>query len=94
MRPVLWNVDGNIIIQYTRRQFTGYSAQVRSPNIPPLTEAQAEALDMLQFTAEKYAYDMTLQKGDIQYISSLGLLHAREGFRDEEDHTYVSFAVE
>ncbi|KAF9013811.1 Clavaminate synthase-like protein [Hymenopellis radicata] len=87
MRPVLWNVDGNIIIQYTRRQFTGYSAQVRSPNIPPLTEAQAEALDTLQFTAEKFAYNMTLQKGDIQYISSLGLLHAREGFRDEEDHT-------
>ncbi|KAJ7043024.1 hypothetical protein C8F04DRAFT_1286894 [Mycena alexandri] len=70
-RPVLYNEDGHIVIQYSRRHFTGYGPQLRSPNIPPISEAQAEALDM----------------GDIQYINSMGLLHARDGFTDEGEKT-------
>ena len=46
-RPLLYNEDGHIIIQYSRRHFTGYGKQGRSPNIPPITEGQAEALDAL-----------------------------------------------
>lgn len=76
-----------MIIQYSRRQFTGYLTQKRSTNIPPLTEAQAEALDAVHFLAEKYALGLTFQKGDIQYINSLGLLHARDGFKDSPEHT-------
>ncbi|KAJ6497163.1 hypothetical protein C8R47DRAFT_972802 [Mycena vitilis] len=86
-RPVLYNEDGHIVIQYSRRHFTGYGEQVRSPNIPPISEAQAEALDMLHFLAEKYSLGLNFQKGDIQYINSMGLLHARDAFTDDEKHT-------
>ncbi|KDQ08465.1 hypothetical protein BOTBODRAFT_179821 [Botryobasidium botryosum FD-172 SS1] len=83
-RPLLLYEDGKIIIQYSRRLLTGYNEQKRSANIPPITEAQAEALDMLHFLAEKYAMGITFQKGDIEYINNMGLLHAREAFRDDD----------
>ncbi|KAJ8488392.1 hypothetical protein ONZ45_g13972 [Pleurotus djamor] len=41
-RPVLFFEDGeHPVIQYSRRQFTGYGNQKRNPSIPPITEAQA-----------------------------------------------------
>ncbi|KAJ7184422.1 hypothetical protein C8R46DRAFT_882914 [Mycena filopes] len=86
-RPVLYNEDGHIVIQYSRRHFTGYGPQVRSAGIPPISEAQAEALDMVHFLAEKYSLGLNFQKGDIQYINSMGLLHARDGFTDEGEKT-------
>lgn len=88
MRPLLYFEDGeHVVIQYSRRHFTGYGSQKRNPNIPPITEAQAEALDAVHFLAEKYSLGLNFQKGDIQYINSMGLLHARDAFRDDTDHT-------
>ncbi|KAJ3759723.1 hypothetical protein EV360DRAFT_41322 [Lentinula raphanica] len=85
-RPLLYVEDGHIIIQYSRRHFTGYGNQRRSSDVPPITEAQAEALDAVHFLAEKYSLGLNFQKGDIQYINSLGLLHARDAFRDDSEH--------
>ncbi|KAJ6620306.1 hypothetical protein B0H10DRAFT_1946121 [Mycena sp. CBHHK59/15] len=85
-RPILYNEDGHIVIQYSRRHFTGYGQQTRSPNIPPISEAQAEALDAVHFLAEKYSLGLNFQKGDIQYINSMGLLHARDAFTDDAEH--------
>lgn len=36
------------MMQYARRYFTGFQAQPRPPEIPPVSQAQAEALDALQ----------------------------------------------
>ncbi|KAF9533569.1 hypothetical protein CPB83DRAFT_757892 [Crepidotus variabilis] len=87
VRPLLYHEDERVVIQYSRRHFTGYGKQTRSPDIPPITEAQAEALDAVHFLAEKYSLALNFQKGDIQYINSLGLLHARDAFRDSGKHT-------
>ena len=87
LRPILHYVDSKIILQYARRSFTGYMHLPRSKNIPPITEAQAEALDTLHFLGEKYSLGLNFQKGDIQYINNLSLFHARDGFRDDELHT-------
>jgi hypothetical protein len=84
---VLYNEDGHIVIQYSRRQFVGYGMQLRSAHIPPISEAQAEALDMLHFYAEKYSLELKFKKGDIQYINSMGLLHARDAFIDQGEKT-------
>jgi hypothetical protein len=84
---VLYNEDGHIVIQYSRRQFVGYGMQLRSAHIPPISEAQAEALDMLHFYAEKYSLELNFKKGDIQYINSMGLLHARDAFIDQGEKT-------
>lgn len=59
----------------------------RSKNIPPITEAQAEALDALHFLGEKYSLGLDFKKGDIQYINNLSIFHSRDGFRDDELHT-------
>ncbi|GKT95330.1 tfdA family taurine catabolism dioxygenase [Colletotrichum tofieldiae] len=74
-----------LIIQYARRSFTGYWGLPRSSDIPPITEAQAEALDALHFLAEKYAASLDFHKGDIQYANNLSIFHARGGFVDSDE---------
>jgi hypothetical protein len=58
-------------------------------DIPPITEAQAEALDYLHYTAEKYSLSVNFKKGDIQYISNTSIFHARNGYTDSEKNRYV-----
>ncbi len=43
--------------------------------------------------AEKYAVSLDFRQGDIQYVNNLGILHAREGFRNSLDKQYVSPAA-
>ncbi|KAK0370590.1 TfdA family Taurine catabolism dioxygenase TauD [Colletotrichum limetticola] len=90
-RPLLHHqpaADGKperLIIQYARRSFTGYWGLPRSSDIPPITEAQAEALDALHFLAEKYAAHLDFHQGDIQYANNLSIFHARGGFVDSDE---------
>jgi hypothetical protein len=86
-RPLLYYHDNKIIIQYARRTFTGFLGLPRSPGIPPITEAQAEALDALHFLGERFNLGLNFQKGDIQYINNLSVFHARDGFTDTLEHT-------
>ncbi|KAK3339718.1 hypothetical protein B0T25DRAFT_594467 [Lasiosphaeria hispida] len=81
------NTPERVVIQFTRRSFTAYRAGglLRSSEISPITEAQAEALDALQYTAEKYAVSLDYRRGDIQYVNNLGILHARGSFRDSPE---------
>lgn len=69
-----------MIIQYARRTFTGFQGLPRSKHIPPITEAQAEALDALHFLAERFAVPLDFKKGDIQFVNNLSIFHARDGF--------------
>ncbi|KAM7191607.1 hypothetical protein V8F20_009214 [Naviculisporaceae sp. PSN 640] len=91
LRPLLYHQPPTnssperLIIQYARRSFTGYWGLPRSSNIPPITEAQAEALDALHYTAEKYAVSLDFHQGDIQYANNLSIFHARAAFRDSEE---------
>ncbi|KAK4183243.1 high-affinity methionine permease [Podospora australis] len=84
-QPATSTEPERLIIQYARRSFTGYWGLPRSSNIPPITEAQAEALDALHFTAEKYAASLDFHQGDIQYVNNLSIFHARAGFRDSTE---------
>lgn len=90
-RPLLFhqaataNNPERVIIQYARRAFTGYWGLPRSSHLPPITEAQAEALDALHFTAQKHALALEFQSGDIQFINNLSILHGRGAFRDTPD---------
>lgn len=76
-------------MQYFRRSFTGFGSLPRPSNIPPITEAQAEALDALQFVSEEHSVSMDLQKGDIQYINNLSIIHARDAFADSDENKYL-----
>ncbi|KAL4963704.1 TauD/TfdA family dioxygenase [Aspergillus stella-maris] len=87
-RPLLYhqpahnNIPERLIIQYARRNFTGYWGKPRSATLPPITEAQAEALDALHYLAEKSAVSLDFHKGDLQVVNNLSIFHARAGFTD------------
>lgn len=86
-RPILFHDGdtGRISSCFSRRPLTGSASAPRDPHIPPLTEAQAEALDAVHFVALKHSIALQLEKGDIQFINNMGLLHAREAFDDEQN---------
>ncbi|KAK6532680.1 hypothetical protein TWF281_006859 [Arthrobotrys megalospora] len=78
-RPLLWYEDGRPILFVARRPFTGSN----SGDTPkPVTLLQAEALDSVHFAAERHAIRVQLQKGDIQFMNNLAVVHSREEFRD------------
>ncbi|KAF2106422.1 hypothetical protein BDV96DRAFT_507943 [Lophiotrema nucula] len=79
-QPATEKTKERMIIQYARRTFTGFQGLPRSTSIPPITEAQAEALDALHFLAEKYAVPLNFKKGDVQFANNLSIFHARDGF--------------
>ncbi|OCK79232.1 Clavaminate synthase-like protein [Lepidopterella palustris CBS 459.81] len=83
-RAILFNFSGyGPGFCFSRRPITGSPTSPRSPGVPPMTEVQAEALDMVHFTAVKHQISMRLQRGDIQLINNLAVFHARNGFRDK-----------
>jgi hypothetical protein len=47
-----------------------------------MTEKQAEAIDMVHFSAWRNKITMRLQPGDIQLVNNLAIQHAREAFVD------------
>ena len=87
-RPLLFHFPATdstperVTLQYGRRYFVGYGALPRSPNVPAITEAQAEALDTLHFLGERFCVNTNFQKGDIQYVNNLAIFHARDGYTD------------
>jgi hypothetical protein len=91
VKPLLYHTPASdssperVVIQYARRGFTGFLNLPRSKEIPPITEAQAEALDALHFLAEKFSVTLDFQKGDVQYVNNLSIFHARDGFVDTPD---------
>jgi alpha-ketoglutarate-dependent taurine dioxygenase len=44
-------------------------------------------MDTLEFLARKHCISMQLQKGDIQWANNLGVLHARDAFKDDANNT-------
>lgn len=78
-----------ISLQYGRRYFVGFGELGRNPEIPPITEAHAEALDALHFLGEKFCVNTHFAKGDMQFVNNLSLFHARDGFLDGEAQRYV-----
>ncbi|KAI1385396.1 Clavaminate synthase-like protein [Hypoxylon trugodes] len=84
-QPATDSTPERVVLQYARRSFVGFGALPRSPNIPPITEAQAESLDTLHFLGERYSVNTYFEKGDIQYVNNLALFHARDGFTDAGD---------
>lgn len=81
-RPLLFHQDGRVILSFSRRPLTGSKVSPRTPGIPSLTEAQAEALDAVHFTAERHALVLNQQRGDMQFWNNLSIVHGREGFED------------
>lgn len=76
--------NDRIIVQFVRRAFTGFRNVPRSFDIPPISEAQAEAIDALHFIGMEKSIQVKFLPGDFQFLNNLNLLHARDAFRDDE----------
>ncbi|KAK2042064.1 Clavaminate synthase-like protein [Colletotrichum somersetense] len=64
------------------RKLASIARHFEVDEIPPIAEAQAEALDTLHSLGDKFAVNLDFQKGDIQYANNMGIFHARDGFTD------------
>ena len=86
-RPLLYhNLEGkNITLAFARRLLTGSKVSLRSQEILPMGEHQAEGLNAMHFSAEKYSISLNCQRGDMQFWNNLALLHAREEFKDNKE---------
>lgn len=52
------------------------------PGVPPLSQAQKEAIALYRATVEACAVDMDFQPGDIQLLNNFVTLHTRREFED------------
>ncbi|TAQ88462.1 hypothetical protein B7494_g3245 [Chlorociboria aeruginascens] len=82
LQPATATSPERVLLQYARRTFTGFQALPRSTTIPPITEAQAEALDALHFLGERFHVALDFRQGDVQYVNNLSVFHARDAFQD------------
>ncbi|KAF5989189.1 family oxidoreductase [Fusarium coicis] len=74
-----------ILLQYGRRYYVGFGEIPRGKHLPPITEAQAEALDTLHFLGERFSVSTNFEKGGMQYVNNVAIFHARDGFTDTKD---------
>ncbi|MBV9858527.1 MAG: TauD/TfdA family dioxygenase [Alphaproteobacteria bacterium] len=80
-KPVFGFHDGQFSSQYSRSFVE--SAQ-RFAEVPRITAAQNEALDLLAEIAEELCLTMALEPGDIQLLNNHVTYHSRTGYEDEE----------
>ena len=59
----------------------------RHPEAPRLTDAQTEAMELLEAIANDPAFylEMDFQPGDVQLLNNARILHAREAYEDHDD---------
>ena len=77
--------DDKLITSFSRRLLVGHAPyEGRTPGIPRLNDAQAEAIDAVHFVAKKYEMQTLHQKGDIRFLNNMALMHRREAYVDDE----------
>jgi hypothetical protein len=78
--PIFGVRDGKFTSHYS---LTFIEAAQLAPDVPKLTAAQKEAIDMLMATAQELCFEMTLEPGDLQLINSHVTYHGRTPFEDD-----------
>jgi hypothetical protein len=78
--PIFGMRDGKFTSHYS---LTFIEAAQMAADIPKLTPAQKEAIDVLMATAQELCFEMTLEPGDLQLINSHVTYHGRTPFEDD-----------
>lgn len=82
-RALMYWHDGKLITSFSRRLLVGHWPHFpRTPGIPRLSEAQAEALDAIHFLGKKHEIMTEMETGDIRFINNMAILHRREAFEN------------
>jgi hypothetical protein len=77
----VWGVRGGKFTSHYSRTFIEVAQ--RRPEVPRLSAAQAEAIDLLHDIAEELSFEMSFRPGDIQFVNNHVIYHARRGFEDD-----------
>ncbi len=78
--PVFGVRDGKFTSHYSR---TYVEAAQLMPDVPKMSAAQWEALDLLAEVAQALCLEMRLQPGDMQFLNNHVIYHARTGYEDD-----------
>jgi hypothetical protein len=78
--PIFGVRDGKFTSHYS---LTFIEAAQMAADIPKLSAAQKEAIDVLMQTAQELCFEMTLDPGDVQLINSHVTYHGRTPFEDD-----------
>ncbi|WP_366556663.1 TauD/TfdA family dioxygenase [Aquibaculum sediminis] len=81
--PIFGQRDGKFTSHYS---LTYIEAAELLPDIPKMTAAQREALDMLMAVAKELSFEMTLEPGDIQLLNNHVIYHGRTPFTDAPEN--------
>ncbi|KAK1473559.1 TfdA family Taurine catabolism dioxygenase TauD [Colletotrichum abscissum] len=81
-RAIIGHIDGRVQINYGRSFVAGHEKYPLSAQAPHLTDFQISALDLLSKMAEKHAFQLDTQPGDLLFVNNLSIMHARGAFRD------------
>lgn len=81
----IFAVEGGRLTSYYGRSHIESAS--RSPDVPPLTPLQVEALDLLDSIANDPAFvlNMHFQPGDIQFLNNYKVWHARTDYVDHPE---------
>jgi hypothetical protein len=80
--PIFHRHNGQITAIYARDFIA--AAQARFPDLPRLTHAQVEAMDLIDQLAasDEFRLDMDFRPGDIQILHNHQIFHARSRYED------------
>lgn len=84
--PIFTYYQGHFAMRYLRH-FIKMAQDI--PGVPKITDAQVEALDLLESIANdsEFCADMEFEVGDIQFLNNFVSLHSRTGYEDYPDST-------
>ncbi len=79
--PCFTRFDGRLFVRYNR---TFIESAQRFPDVPRLTAAQREALDLMDTLCNDPAFylDMQFEPGDMQFLCNYTVLHSRSEYED------------
>ncbi|KAI5918225.1 hypothetical protein F4810DRAFT_726209 [Camillea tinctor] len=82
-RALMYHEDGKLLVNFSKQSLVGQnSVNPRTKGIPGLTEAQAEALDALDYIGSQNEVNQISMKGDIRLFNNLALMHRRAPYTD------------
>lgn len=83
--PCMHVKDGKVMFTFSRYPLTGFGPnRKRNKALPPVSEAQLEALNAVEVLARQDAFALPTRKGDVVYMNNLALLHGREQFTEKQ----------
>lgn len=81
-KAIFYYHDGKVISQYDPYYVKSIGRFVDAGLIPGHSEAQKEAIEVLEQTAQRLALHMVLDVGDIQFVGEMHNFHARTAYVD------------